>query len=249
MFGPATLLRWLAHVAGFEIHRSRPVNRFQNMDGAVAHLRSGGLAPSLIIDAGANVGEWACIAREVFPHARLMLIEPQQACESALRQFAGEKTTVHLVALAEPGRTQVQMEGVESGKAGTGAYVAGLASSSSTTIVATTLDELTVASSIQSSERILLKLDLEGYEIRALEGAKALLRHVEVVITEFAFYKINGNSERPLLSDFVRLLGESGFILYDVATLSARVRDNRLRMGDAIFVKDTSPLARDCAFA
>jgi hypothetical protein len=94
----------------------------------------------------------------------------------------------------------------------------------------------------------LLKLDLEGHEIAALRGAERLLDAVEVVIAEFQLYELGGNG-LPVFGDLLRFLEERGYALFDVACLSGRPRDRRLRMGDAVFVRSGTPLLADGAWA
>jgi FkbM family methyltransferase len=67
----------------------------------------------------------------------------------------------------------------------TGAFVVGSAEpySADVNAPATTLDGL-FAVLVQSGDRALLKLDIEGHEIEALRGATSVLDRVEVVVSE-----------------------------------------------------------------
>jgi len=80
--------------------------------------------------------------------------------------------------------------------------------------------------------------------LSALRGAARLLGVVEVVLTEFQFFETNGNG-RPTFGGYLGALDARGFELYDFACLSPRPRDQRLRMGDAVFVRRGSPLLED----
>jgi len=135
--------------------------------------------------------------------------------------------------VTEPGIGSVRMCGAGS----TGAWVANPGEHTPT------LDEL-LADRVSAQDRALLKLDLECHEVTALTGASRLLKAVEVVLTEVQFYPANDNG-RPTFSDVLAFLRERGFEIYDIACLSQRPRDMRLRMGDVVFVRNDSQLLAD----
>jgi FkbM family methyltransferase len=233
-------------VAGYSVHRW-PTNRFDGMEDALHLLRRAGYNARVVVDCGANKGEWTLLARQVFPGAAFCLIEPQPACAEALTDLAARipRVSVHRVAVTQPGISQVQMMSGDEEGGGTGAWVArpGEIGPGAVQCPATTLDAI-VAARVTRSDRPLLKLDIEGHELSALAGAADLLEKTEVVLTEVQFYAINDN-DRPVFADVLNFLRERGFELYDFACLSQRPRDKRLRMGDAIFARRDSTLLGD----
>src|SRR5258706_637892 len=94
-----------------------PPNRFAAMGEALAQLARRGFAPRVVIDAGANVGDWTRLARPLFPSARFHLIEPQRDCLPSLRALPD--VTLHAFALSAPGVREVRLVG-----GGSGAWVA-----------------------------------------------------------------------------------------------------------------------------
>jgi FkbM family methyltransferase len=233
---------------GVHVSRRSRVNRFQAMEQALRLLAENSFEPKTMIDAGANVGDWTLLAREIFPDAAIHMIEPQSGCASALQSIASSSPQIrfHQVAVTRPGVPQVSMAGGGPMNRGTGAWVLEYAEPSPADQVceATTLDDLIPP---DTPAPILLKLDLEGHEMPALEGAESLLRRVEVVVTEVSLFDIN-DSHRPLLADILGFLKARGFDLYDIASLSARSRDGRLRQADIVFVRHESPLSIDHAW-
>lgn len=237
------LARCSLELVGYRVTRLRPANRFQAMDEALLLLRGFGFDPRVVIDAGANVGTWTRMCRTIFPDAAYHLIEPQPGCVDELlgAMRTVSRVEVHGVAVTEPGIKSVRMCGAGS----TGAWVANPGEHTVTEVVcpATTLDEL-LADRVSTEDRVLLKLDLEAHEVTALTGACRLLKAVEVVLTEVQFYPSNDNG-RPTFSDVLAFLRERGFEIYDIACLSQRPRDMRLRLGDVIFVRNDSQLLAD----
>ena len=217
-----------------------PANRFDAVIDILELLRRHGYCPRVIIDAGANVGDWTRMARRIFPDAVYHLIEPQAECAPQLTALATmlPSVRVYSVAVTAPGVKSVLM-GRSDG--GTGAWVAEEGTSGAVQVPATSLDEIIVVS---TEDRPLLKLDLENHEIAALEGAARLLRNVEVIISEVSFYRPTWTNGQPVFADILQFLRERGFELYDFASLASALNNPRLRTGDAVFVRADSPLAQ-----
>lgn len=79
----------------------------------------------------------------------------------------------------------------------------------------------------------LMKLDLQGWELKALQGSSELLEKTDVVLTEINFREIYNNS--ALFSEIDQFLRECGFQLYnfyDVETWSS----GEIAWADAIYV-------------
>lgn len=235
--------------AGYRVARWRPQNRFQAMEETLLRLKVTGYSPNIVIDAGANMGQWTLLAQPIFPNAAFHLIEPQAVCIEYLQQLVEtlHNAKVHAMAVTQPGVHQVKMYGGSPDGGGTGAFVAlpGENPTDQGMIIcpATTLDEL-FAGEVERNDRTLLKMDLESHELRALQGATRLLKSVEVVLTELSFYEVDCDT-RPTFRDYLAFLNDAGFELYDFACLSPRSRDQRLRQGDVLFVRRDSPLLAD----
>jgi FkbM family methyltransferase len=236
--------RW-ARAAGYRVERWRPANRFNAMSETLELLQLRAFQPRVIIDAGANVGQWTEMALRVFPGSAVHMIEPQPACRPSLERLAAARdaVTLHPVALSRPGQTRLAFTGgVAEGGTGVHVMIAG-ESDLELECPATTLDEL-FAARVSRADRPLLKLDLEGHEVEALRGAGALLDAVEAIVIEAQLYDINNNG-LPVFRDVFQLLADRGFELYDLASTGWRRRDMRMHMLDAVFVRSDSPLCAD----
>jgi FkbM family methyltransferase len=242
----ALVQRTLARL-GYRIGRLRAANRFDAIGETLFRLRDSGFEPRVVIDVGANRGQWLNLARRVFPRAALRIIEPQPACAPALRALlAGlPDAELYTVAATSPGVSRVRLLGGAGDYGGPGAWVAADDERMADEIEcpATTLDAL-FGGAFGLQDRVLLKLDVEHHEKAVLEGGVELLPAVEVILTEVQFYDINANG-RPLFDDLLAFLRRYGFELYDFAALYPRPRDGRLRMGDVVFVRKDSPLVAD----
>jgi len=102
-----------------------PATRFSATDAALALLRRNGFQPDVVIDVGANRGQWTSMARETFPDAVYHLVEPQHGCLPLLKQMAegSPRIQVHATALSRPGVPTVVMVGGGNDQAGTGNFI------------------------------------------------------------------------------------------------------------------------------
>lgn len=225
---------------------STAMNRFQDIDGCLARLQQRqAYRPRVVIDGGAHLGSFALAAHGIFPEAQVHLVEPQPACRSALEKLVDSHGfAFHPYALSDrTGTARFMCRPTPS----TGAYLAWNESEKTgfeVEVETRTLDEL-FAAALKPSDRTLLKLDLQGHELLALAGAKALLPAVEVVITEVSFFQQMGEPTIPALIGF---FDRAGFDLFDVAALTGRSRDDRLHQGDFVFVRRGSAISADTAW-
>lgn len=232
----------------YRLVRRTRLNRFQAIDEALAGVRGRGFAPSLVVDGGANQGQFARAAGRIFPDAALHLIEPQPGCRpalAALRDTRPEAITVHeaaLVAAAAPGDSVTMATNASA--TSTGAQVltgAEIAAKATCVVPAATLDQL-IPPHLGPDDRVFLKLDLQGFELEALKGGDALLARTDLIMLEVSFY---AQAHEPPIAALLQFLDARGFELYDVASLFARPRDDRARQEDFLLVRKDSGLAAD----
>lgn len=81
----------------------------------------------------------------------------------------------------------------------------------------------------------IIKLDLQGYDYKALLGARDTLRGARVVLVEVLFVEIYKGCN--LFPDVLRFMGERGYILFTLCGLHYGSQDELL-WADAIFVNN-----------
>lgn len=234
----------------YRIMRRARGNRFSAIDDALVSMKSRGYNPKVVIDGGANVGEFSRFALRLFPDAKVHAIEPQPGCQPYLQSVKADflgRVEVHPVALGsvEQDGTELLLVSEPDGTS-TGAHVAPntLSDCSTLNVPCRSFDSL-FADTLEPSFRTLLKLDLQGYEMRALRGAQNSLRCVEAILCEVSFF---AQAYEPTIASLISYLDEQQFDFYDIAALSARARDDRPQQGDFVFVRRSSPLLSDKAW-
>ncbi len=240
-------LKSILRCTPYRVIRARDTNRFQAIEECLVSLVKRGFNPRLIVDGGANIGDFARRAASIFPLATVYLVEPQPACYEALKQLAqNNRFRLHAVALGAEDATidlAINPDGIT-----TGAHVLPDAKqsigSACRRVPVARLDTL-LAPVIVTEDRCLLKLDLQGWELEALKGADGILNRIEVILSEVSFF---AQAYEPSIEVLIRFLSERGFALHDIAALAARRRDNRAHQGDFVFVRRDSALMADTAW-
>ena len=231
------LVKALLAQTPYRIVRDKGENRFQAIETCLRAIKARGFAPKVVIDGGAHIGSFSVAARSIFPNAIFHLVEPQPACIEPLQRLCAAKGFIfHNCALAE---TKGQIYLTRTVEPSTGAHITS-DNRDAIPVMASTLDAL--FASTTRIDRPLLKLDLQGYELNALRGGAIFLQATEVILTEVSFF---AQAYEPPIVALVSFLNDNGFLLYDIASLSGRSRDNRLRQGDFVFVRTGSQLLDD----
>ncbi len=211
----------------------------------LANLRRAGFAPAKIIDAGAFRGEWATLAREIFPDARLLLIEPQPHLAPHLRsicQTLGHAELYPALLGRAPATVRFFIQESNSRILSPGAQAG-----PGETIVDLPLRRLEdLAAETGFSDATFLKLDLQGHELEALAGAGPLFGRVEVVLIEVSLIPIG---DVPLLAEVVAAFAAKGYRVYDIIGPNHRPLDRALWQTDLIFVRLDSPLVANNAWS
>ena len=202
------------------------------------NLRAAGFRPTKIIDAGAFRGDWSKAVLEVFPEARVLLIEPQSTCQARLQNLAAadQRLSLRQTLLGSmPGETRFLVEGSNSSII-TGDGVPSLDAKVEICPISKLED---VASEAGFEDAQFIKLDLQGHELEALDGAGKLFGTSELFLVEVSWLRIG---EVPLMHEVLQVFLNKGYLPYDILGHNYRRRDRALWQTDIMFVRGDSPL-------
>jgi FkbM family methyltransferase len=101
-----------------------------------------------------------------------------------------------------------------------------------------TLDSVTDSADLRAP--LLLKLDVQGFELEVLKGGRRTLGLSEVVIMEASLLPYNDGS--PLFADVVAFMNDEGFVAFDFCGQHRRESDNALFQTDVAFARRDSSL-------
>lgn len=214
---------------GFEVRRIEPGRDLPSF----VHSQS----ISLVLDVGANVGQFAMHLRERGYDGKIVSFEPISDVFSQLSKNAANDRNWQIVnsALgAASGSTTINVseETVFSSILRQTDYAvdsfAGARPTRQEEIKLLKLDEVFD----YPGERILLKIDTQGYERDVLEGAANSLRSIEAVWLELPIVHLYQGVWG--LEEAVSYMSERGFILSQIAPVNARWEDPVLEV-DCLF--------------
>jgi FkbM family methyltransferase len=214
-----------------------------SMAGGLLELRRKGVQPARILDGGACKGEWAALARRLFPQAQILMVEPQPRHAQHLQGLCAAQAGLQFapVLLGPISGVQVDFTVLDDAGGGTGSSVLPENSDVPRHVLplhTTTLDALVQAQGFGPPD--LIKLDVQGYELEVLKGAGGCLEAGPVLLLELSVWPYNQGS--PLLADMLAWLAQRGFRSYDVLDLSYRAMDHTLVQLDMLFLREDHPL-------
>lgn len=167
------------------------------------------------IDVGANSGQFSLLIRGMRPECRIFAFEPLARPAAKFREVHDAAPNVEFFNMAlgaapEQKAIQVTLKDDSSSfldPADVRQFGPNAEKVGEETVRIERLDS--VLSPEQLSGKVLLKLDVQGFEDKVLEGARAILPYVEWVYTEASFTPLYAG--QPLFDDLHTLLLDHGF--------------------------------------
>jgi FkbM family methyltransferase len=216
----------------------------------VSSLVRQGTIPKTVIDVGANVGQFAVASARIFPEVTVHSFEPEPTSLAKLRLNVRNLDCVHVYPVALGKESGEVMFHVNSHSHSSSVLPLGEVHRAAfpcarqiydIKVAMSTLDQELAVVSLEAP--VLLKLDVQGYELQVLEGASDTLRKVDYVLLETSFRPMY-EGERTFMT-VVRAMEGYGFeFLRPIAWLDDPRNGEVLQM-DALFARSNS--AHKCA--
>ena len=201
-----TIFSW--HLAKYRAFESDNTNFLTQNLG----YESGGL----FVDVGANFGWFTCLfSRIAGAGGKVVAFEPAKDNLALLRTNLRNNNLKNVEVIenavgAEPGKAPLHL--APATNPGMHSFVAmphTQPSEEEQTVDITTLD---IALRLHPGKIRLLKIDIEGYEIDALLGAKETLARCERILVEYSPGFLNAAGHRP--SDLLQIIRNAGFVIH-----------------------------------
>lgn len=157
-----------------------------------------------VLDVGANRGQFALVARESWPRARIISFEPGPRAATAFANTFRSDSLVELHSFALGAAEEQRLLTIPPEDDGA-SFLVDLQGEDHLVGVKR-LDDL----ELDLSGSVLLKMDVQGFEMEVLRGAKATLGAVDSIIAECTFRPV---APIPSAAQLIEFLAEAGFTL------------------------------------
>ena len=193
-----------------------------------------------VVDVGANSGQFATIIHRQCPEAKIISFEPLATCHEELfkvlseipgsqmvKAAAGEKTGTAQINESEFSPCSSLLPGTDL----LGEDYQSAAVTKSIDVPVVRLDDTLIIDDLVDD--VLVKFDVQGFEIQAIRGAEALLKKAKIIICEVCFFRTMYKGQ-PLFHEIYEELRGRGFTYMGNAEYLKRKRDGRNVEADAV---------------
>lgn len=203
-----------------------------------------------ILDIGAARGSHSLVYHEMFPRATIHAFEPIPENFNKLVTNVSGITNIHTYNLAlgsENGSKSLHMSPYLDASSFLGmadlhktAYP-GSDYSGTADVAVKTLDEMI---QLSGDEKILIKMDTQGYEGRIIEGGKKLFGMAQAVIMEVCFQPLYEGA--PTFDDLYLKMTSLGYEFRGNLDQALEAHDKSILQGDSIFLRTNGKLSSTC---
>jgi FkbM family methyltransferase len=198
-----------------------------------------------ILDIGANTGQFARLAREVFPGAAIYSFEPLPDCFEALKTALPAGSDFHPINCAL-GREEGTLEFRRAKHTPSSSFLkmtklheesfpesTGGQEEQPLSVAVRTLDA--VAAELPLKDNVLLKIDVQGYEANVLAGGAETVKRAVAVIMETSFRRLYEG--QPLFEEIYETMRGLGFDFQGNMEQMVSPADGRVVQADSIFIR------------
>jgi FkbM family methyltransferase len=240
MSGAKSIVRRLLRRLGYDAHRYHPA--LSAAAQQIAILKSRGI--NLVLDVGANAGQFGANLREAGYAGRIVSFEPLQAPRELLLATSAKDADWEVAAKAAIGREEGEVDIHVSANSVSSSALdmleSHLRSAPESRYVGTErvplrrLDAI-AAPYLRADSATLLKIDTQGYEDRVLDGATGMLPRIAAIQLELSLVPLYRG--QLLLPEMIERLRQMGFGLWAIWPAFVEPASGRLLQVDATFFR------------
>lgn len=201
---------------------------------SLQNMKRLGFNPSFAVDIGAYEGYWARDFLEVYPAAKILMLEAQSTKEEKLKMVCSDFSNAqyHIALLSPEDGKEFSFIESETASHVTTDFVQGTKK-----LKGEALDQILERKQLPFPD--FLKLDVQGFELEVLKGAGKSLAHAQFCILEVSLLDLDGT---PMMLEVMNYMNSKGFQAYDICQFMRRPFDKALYQIDLLFIKKDSRL-------
>jgi FkbM family methyltransferase len=213
-----------------------PTAGSDKMADALAHLVHKNFHPQVVLDIGAAKGYWSRSASACWSNAEFFMIDPLTESEASLKRICADKRFNYVLTAvgATPGEHLMNITPDLDGSS----LLEFPSPSLQRLVPVETVDRLLTSGQLKPPQ--LVKLDVQGFELKVLDGGRTLFESTEVFIIEASLFQFMPDC--PRVHDVISYMAKNGYQMFDLAGILRRPLDNDLGQIDIVFVKNDSPM-------
>ena len=220
-------------------HKYQNKNQVTNAELVLNQLKMKNYNPEYVLDIGCGYGQWTKKLLKFYPTAKYLLFDADKNNIKKLDDLKKKFNNLNYkICLLSDDNNKYQFFNM-----GYGSSIFEEQTSHKREveeIISTTLDE-EIPAELKKYSNNLIKLDVQGAELKILDGLKDSINLFEVIILEVSLHNYNKNS--PLFNDVIKYMNDKNFKLYDLFDLKRLgSNDSFLVQFDCVFARNNSEL-------
>jgi len=222
-------------------HKFQNRNQVTNLDIIISSLKNKNFNPDYIVDVGCFRGVWTNRLLNFFPNSKYILFDADDNNIKYLDKLkSSNKNIDYKIILLSDDEKDYDFYSMESGSS---IFEEQTNYFRKIKKVKSSLLYNELPNEIKNTKSNLIKLDVQGAELKIISGLKELINNFEVIILEVSLHKYNKGS--PLFYDVISHMQNNNFILYDIYDLKRLGdQDSYLLQFDCVFLRENSNLLK-----
>jgi FkbM family methyltransferase len=225
---------------GLELSRINSLER-QIRNGQFRWIQEIGI--NTIIDVGANIGQFTLMINQILPDASIYAFEPLRECFQQLKNSTKKINSIKYfnVALGSEEKETT----IYKNKFSASSSLLKMEKLHKEIFPFTNAEEVekikvvtlgSLRNEISWKSKILLKVDVQGFEIEVLKGIGTVMKMIDIIIIETSFVKLYQG--QPLFNEVYSYLIGNGFRFIGNFEQLKDPKTGRILQADSIFIRD-----------
>ncbi len=204
-------------------------------------LQRHGFAPKCVLDVGANHGRWTREALRYFPQAEFVLVEPQAQLAGSIQDLVTNGCRLRWVTAGVADRAGELPLTIapddHSSNFGMTPEAAAAHGYRQVTVAVRTIDE--ILATLGAPVPDMVKIDAEGFDLKALAGAASLMGKTDIFFVEAA---VCATGIENTMAAVIGRMAEYGYKMIDVTDLNRSPKHGVLWLCELAFMREGCPL-------